>query len=66
MNSILFECIPCSSKKNFGKQPKDSTLKELQLGIDKGCFFRIWEINSNQENHLRAYMIIRNWWWQMT
>jgi hypothetical protein len=33
----------------FGKQPKDSNSKELQLGIDKGCFFKIWEINSNQK-----------------
>ena len=27
----------------FDKQQRDSNLKEHQLGIDKGCFFRIWE-----------------------
>jgi hypothetical protein len=64
----LFEFIQCSSpKKIFDKQPEDSNLEELQLGVDKGCFFRIWDESTAIKKIFEGFMIIRNWWWwQMT
>jgi hypothetical protein len=51
----------------FDKQRTDSNLKEHQLGIDKACFFRIWEKPIAIKKPFEGVMIIGNWWWwQMT
>jgi len=51
----------------FDKQREDSNLKELQLGVDKGCFFGIWDKLTAIKKPFEGFMIIRNWWWwQMT
>jgi hypothetical protein len=55
-------------KKGTFKTTENSNLKELQLGIDKGCFFRIWKTPTAIKNPFEGFMKIRNWrwWWQMT
>jgi hypothetical protein len=51
----------------FDKQREDSNLKELQSGVDKGCFFGIWNKLTAIKKPLEGFMIVRNWWWwQMT
>jgi len=41
--------------------------QEIQLGIDKACFFRIWKKLTAVKKPFEGYMIIGNWWWwQMT
>jgi hypothetical protein len=65
----FFTFISCCSKKgNFPQTAENSKLKEFQLGVDKGCFFRIWDKPTAIKKPFEGFMKIRHWrwWWQIT
>jgi hypothetical protein len=61
---FLFEFIMrCPEKGNFRQTTGNSNLRELQLGVDKGYFFGIWDKLTAIRKPFEDVMIIRNWWW---